>query len=62
MGFDINLGDNRWSSAFRSDELFMNIKYVLDMFCEPYMQLFQVFTTTLDHTSIINRANRLQTN
>ncbi|KAK4517849.1 uncharacterized protein ATC70_001197 [Mucor velutinosus] len=32
----------RWRSAFRSDELFINIKYVLSMFCEPYMQLFQI--------------------
>ncbi|RCH88978.1 importin-alpha export receptor, partial [Rhizopus stolonifer] len=32
----------RWRSAFRSDDLFLNIKYVLDLFCEPYMQLFQI--------------------
>ncbi|KAG2207684.1 hypothetical protein INT47_011804 [Mucor saturninus] len=32
----------RWRSAFRSDELFSNIKYVLDHFCGPYMQLFQI--------------------
>ncbi|KAI8980903.1 Cse1-domain-containing protein [Pilobolus umbonatus] len=32
----------RWRSAFRSDELFLNIKYVLELFCEPYMQLFQI--------------------
>lgn len=33
---------NRWRSAFRSDELFADIKYVLNLFCEPYFQLFQV--------------------
>ncbi|GAA5802690.1 Cse1-domain-containing protein [Helicostylum pulchrum] len=32
----------RWRSAFRSDELFSNIKYVLDQFCGPYLQLFQI--------------------
>ncbi|KAI9480792.1 MAG: importin, partial [Benjaminiella poitrasii] len=32
----------RWRSAFRSDDLFLVIKYVLDLFCEPYLQLFQV--------------------
>ncbi|KAG1138620.1 hypothetical protein G6F37_010384 [Rhizopus arrhizus] len=32
----------RWRSAFRSDELFADIKYVLNLFCEPYFQLFQI--------------------
>lgn len=32
----------RWRSAFRTDDLFINIKYVLDLFCEPYFQLFQI--------------------
>ncbi|GAA5808330.1 hypothetical protein MFLAVUS_001720 [Mucor flavus] len=32
----------KWRSAFRSDELFSNIKYVLDQFCGPYLQLFQI--------------------
>ncbi|OAD80776.1 hypothetical protein PHYBLDRAFT_138326 [Phycomyces blakesleeanus NRRL 1555(-)] len=32
----------RWRSQFKSDTLFAKIKYVLDVFCEPYMQLFQI--------------------
>ncbi|KAK9897295.1 putative importin-alpha export receptor [Cystobasidium minutum MCA 4210] len=31
----------RWRSQFRSDELFTEIKHVLDSFCEPYMSLFK---------------------
>ncbi|KAH8547636.1 putative importin-alpha export receptor [Umbelopsis sp. PMI_123] len=29
-----------WRSQFRTDTLFLDIKYVLDNFCEPYRQLF----------------------
>ncbi|KAI8375933.1 Cse1-domain-containing protein [Radiomyces spectabilis] len=32
----------RWRSKFRTDALFADIKYVLDQFCQPYMQLFQI--------------------
>ncbi|KAI8889248.1 Cse1-domain-containing protein [Backusella circina FSU 941] len=32
----------RWRKEFRSDALFTDIKYVLDHFCEPYLQLFQI--------------------
>lgn len=42
----------RWRSAFRSDELFINIKYVLDMFCEPYMQLFQVWRVEPNRSTV----------
>jgi exportin-2 (importin alpha re-exporter) len=33
----------RWRPKFRSDDLFMEIKYVLDIFCQPYLALFEVF-------------------
>ena len=32
----------RWRPKFRTDELFSEIKYVLDLFCQPYLALFQV--------------------
>lgn len=32
----------RWRPKFRTDELFSEIKYVLDIFCQPYLALFQV--------------------
>ncbi|KAI8977279.1 Cse1-domain-containing protein [Mycotypha africana] len=32
----------KWRSQFRSDDLFIVIKYVLDLFCEPYKQLFEI--------------------
>ncbi|KAK9704355.1 importin-alpha export receptor [Basidiobolus ranarum] len=31
----------RWRSQFRTNELFTEIKFVLDQFCEPYLQLFK---------------------
>jgi hypothetical protein len=31
-----------WRSQFRTDSLFIEIKYVLDKFCDPYKQLFAV--------------------
>jgi exportin-2 (importin alpha re-exporter) len=31
----------RWRSKFRSDELFLEIKFVLDRFCQPFLQIFQ---------------------
>ncbi|SCZ88440.1 BZ3500_MvSof-1268-A1-R1_Chr2-1g04412 [Microbotryum saponariae] len=31
----------RWRSEFRTDILFLEIKFVLDRFCAPYQQLFQ---------------------
>lgn len=32
----------RWRPKFRTDELFSEIAYVLDLFCQPYLALFQV--------------------
>ncbi|KAI8149148.1 Cse1-domain-containing protein [Fennellomyces sp. T-0311] len=32
----------RWRSQFSSDSLLMDVKYVLDRFCEPYLQLVQI--------------------
>jgi exportin-2 (importin alpha re-exporter) len=32
----------RWRPKFRTDELFSEIKYVLELFCQPYLALFQV--------------------
>ena len=32
----------RWRPKFRTDELFSEIKYVLELFCKPYLALFQV--------------------
>jgi len=34
----------RWRPQFRTDELFSEIKYVLDIFCQPYLTLFQVLS------------------
>ncbi|KAI8365486.1 Cse1-domain-containing protein [Choanephora cucurbitarum] len=48
----------RWRSAFRSDELFLSIKYVLDLFCEPYMQLFQITDKLIEENS--NNVQALQ--
>ncbi|BGP16685.1 hypothetical protein JCM10213_000398 [Rhodosporidiobolus nylandii] len=31
----------RWRSEFRTDTLFLEIKFVLERFCEPYLTLFQ---------------------
>ncbi|WBW72905.1 karyopherin/importin beta family nuclear export signal receptor Kap109 [Schizosaccharomyces osmophilus] len=31
----------RWRPLFRSDALFLEIKYVLDRFCEPFLALFK---------------------
>jgi len=31
----------RWRPKFRTDELFSEIKYVLEIFCQPYLTLFQ---------------------
>jgi exportin-2 (importin alpha re-exporter) len=33
----------RWRPKFRSDGLFLEIKYVLELFCQPYLALFQVY-------------------
>ncbi|KAI7905006.1 Cse1-domain-containing protein [Cokeromyces recurvatus] len=41
----------RWRSAFRSDDLFLVIKYVLDLFCEPYLQLFQITDKLIEENS-----------
>ncbi|GAA5843511.1 hypothetical protein JCM9279_000773 [Rhodotorula babjevae] len=30
-----------WRSEFRTDDLFLQIKFVLDRFCEPYFKIFQ---------------------
>ncbi|KAI9320966.1 armadillo-type protein [Dichotomocladium elegans] len=32
----------RWRSQFESDSLFSDIKYVLDRFCQPYLQLLEI--------------------
>lgn len=34
----------RWRPKFRSDELFLEIKYVLELFCQPYLALFQALS------------------
>ncbi|KAI9288300.1 putative importin-alpha export receptor [Umbelopsis sp. AD052] len=47
-----------WRSQFRTDTLFMDIKYVLDNFCEPYRQLFA--TTDKLITDYANDAAALQ--
>ena len=44
----------RWRPRFRSDELFLEIKYVLDLFCQPYLALFQVYF----HISVLIQASR----
>ncbi|KAI8645460.1 Cse1-domain-containing protein [Parasitella parasitica] len=41
----------RWRSVFRTDDLFSDIKYVLDMFCEPYKQLFQITDKLIQENS-----------
>lgn len=42
----------RWRSQFRSDELFTEIKYVLEIFCEPYMSLFKVSMMLHTHSFV----------
>ncbi|GAA96918.1 uncharacterized protein L969DRAFT_96811 [Mixia osmundae IAM 14324] len=37
----------RWRAQFRSDGLFLEIKYVLERFCPPYLHLFQQVDTLL---------------
>ncbi|KAI8459413.1 Cse1-domain-containing protein [Phakopsora pachyrhizi] len=37
----------RWRSQFRSDTLFLEIKYVLERFCGPYLQLFKLLDNVL---------------
>ncbi|PLW07427.1 hypothetical protein PCASD_22407 [Puccinia coronata f. sp. avenae] len=37
----------RWRAQFRTDDLFLEIKYVLERFCEPYLQLFKLLDTAL---------------
>ncbi|MBW0489032.1 hypothetical protein O181_028747 [Austropuccinia psidii MF-1] len=37
----------RWRSQFRTDALFLEIKYVLKHFCEPYLQLFKLLDQAL---------------
>ena len=32
---------HRWRSQFRSDALFLEIKLVLEKFCQPYLDIFQ---------------------
>ena len=36
----------RWRPKFRTDELFSEIKYVLEIFCQPYLVLFQVISSS----------------
>ena len=71
-----NLGDGlliiyyiiRWRSQFASDSLFIDIKYVLDRFCEPYLQLFQVqkppsfFFLAANDNKIRRKSNRNRNN
>jgi len=41
----------RWRAQFRTDSLFLEIKYVLERFCEPYLQLFKLLDTTLTNVA-----------
>ncbi|KAJ8663506.1 hypothetical protein O0I10_000748 [Lichtheimia ornata] len=45
----------RWRSQFESNSLFSDIKYVLELFCEPYRQLLQI-TDKLMRENENNRA------
>ncbi|KAG0191747.1 importin-alpha export receptor [Apophysomyces sp. BC1034] len=47
--------ENLLPELFRTDTLFANIKYVLDNFCAPYMQLFKI-TDELITDNITNEA------
>ncbi|KAM0791591.1 hypothetical protein ACM66B_006034 [Microbotryomycetes sp. NB124-2] len=42
----------RWRSEFRTDELFLEIKFVLERFCEPYLALFQQTDTLFSAADI----------
>ncbi|BFZ62404.1 importin-alpha export receptor [Saitoella coloradoensis] len=46
----------RWRSQFRTDELFTEIKFVLDRFCVPYLQLFtrvdELISSTTDRAAL----------
>ncbi|EEB09183.1 karyopherin Kap109 [Schizosaccharomyces japonicus yFS275] len=42
----------RWRPQFRSDELFLEIKYVLDRFCEPFLALFTQTTALLQSAPV----------
>jgi exportin-2 (importin alpha re-exporter) len=46
----------RWRPKFRSDELFLEIKYVLEIFCQPYLVLFQ----QVDELITTNQSNQTQ--
>ncbi|GAA5999813.1 hypothetical protein JCM10207_005923 [Rhodosporidiobolus poonsookiae] len=39
----------RWRSEFRTDTLFLEIKFVLDRFCEPYLTIFQATDALLSN-------------
>jgi len=41
----------RWRAQFRTDSLFLEIKYVLERFCEPYLQLFKLLDTALTNVA-----------
>ncbi|ODQ66714.1 Cse1-domain-containing protein [Nadsonia fulvescens var. elongata DSM 6958] len=41
----------RWRPLFRSDDLFIEIKLVLDLFCTPFLHLTQVVDKLIDENS-----------
>lgn len=49
----------RWRPLFRSDELFKEIKLVLDQFCQPYLQLFSTTDEAIQQTSDVNQLTGL---
>jgi hypothetical protein len=51
----------RWRPKFRTDELFSEIKYVLEIFCQPYLILFQVLPRNLNGWLIVQQVDELIT-
>ncbi|GAA5820705.1 hypothetical protein JCM11251_003120 [Rhodosporidiobolus azoricus] len=45
----------RWRSEFRTDTLFLEIKYVLERFCEPYLTLFQQVDSLLSSPATLTQ-------
>lgn len=48
----------RWRPLFRSDELFLEIKMVLDKFASPFMEMFKSVDLLIDQS--LNDGNRLK--
>ncbi|GAA5967687.1 hypothetical protein JCM11641_005736 [Rhodosporidiobolus odoratus] len=44
----------RWRSEFRTDTLFLEIKFVLERFCEPYLNLFQQTDSLLSNPASLS--------